>query len=163
MGTNENMIWYVLAALAAALLLGLLLRKKKAAQPADDGEQAPVPVEGSTAFTGRHAGVKYWLYYEGGQARLEIETNGEITAPFTAEHGPGKKDRPGDERDFEVRELFRLGAASVTADKIVSAQFEERTLNANAGTRYAPRPEEAAAHKAVELLKIIHDKSRKPA
>ncbi|MDD2805578.1 MAG: hypothetical protein PHV33_08490 [Elusimicrobiales bacterium] len=157
------MVWYILAALAAGLLIWLVLRGKKAAPPADDGEQSPVPVEGSTAFTGRHGGVKYWLYYEGGQARLEIETDCEMTAPFTAAHGPGKKERPGDERDFEVRELFRLGAVSVTADKIVAAQFEERILNVNAGTRYAPRPEETAAAKAVDLLKAIRDKSLKPA
>jgi len=156
------MTWYVLGAAAAALVIWFFLRRKKAAQPADDGEQAPVPVEGSTAFTGRHGGVKYWVYYEGGQARLEIETDGEIAAPFTAEHGPGKKDRPGDERDLEVRELFRLGAVSVTADKLVAAQFEERVLNVNAGTRYAPRPEETSAHKAVELLRLIRDKSHKP-
>jgi hypothetical protein len=168
MGNDQNLVWLGLCAAGGVLLFLLLrwLRRKPSAPPGEAPEQSPVPVEGSLAFTGRHKGVKYWIYYENNQARLEIETGGEITAPFLADRREGKPKLPGDARDAEVQELLRLGALYVEAaanGNLIAAHFEERYLNANAGTRHAPRPEEDNANKAAELLTALRDKSGAPA
>lgn len=167
MGNNENLIWYALAAAAALLLAAWrFLRGRKAAQPADDGEQAPAPVEGSTACSGRHKGVKYWIYYDDGKARMEIEAGGEVTAPFLADRRESRPVFPGDSRDEEVKELFILRALSVEAvspGNLVAAQFEERVLNINAGTRFAPLPDQGTADKIAGLLIALREKSRAPA
>ncbi|MBI4350371.1 MAG: hypothetical protein HY550_02925 [Elusimicrobia bacterium] len=167
MWTNENIILLVSCA-AAALLALLLLRPRKSAAkaaPADEGERSPVPVEGSTAFTGMHKGVKYWVFFEKDLSRMEIGMGEEVTAPFLSDRRPGTPKLPGDPRDLEVRELFKLRAqyveASVTGN-LIAAQFPDRVLNANAGSPVPPAPDEAAANKVAELLAAIREKSREP-
>lgn len=162
------MLLYGLAAAAAALLFFAwrAWKKRAALPPAEEAEQAPAPVEGSTACAGRHKGVKYWVYYDSGQARLEIEAGGEVAAPFLADRRESKPVFPGDTRDEEVKALFMLRALFVEAvapGNLIAAQFEERVLNINSGTRFAPRPEEETVNKAVDLLIGLRDKSRPPA
>lgn len=168
MGNNEHMFLYALAAAAAALLFFAwrAWKKRTAARPAEEAEQAPVAVEGSTAYTGRHRGVKYWIYYDNAQARVEIEAGGEVTDPFMADRRESKPVFPGDARDEEVKALFILRALFVEAvspGNLVAALFEERVLNLNAGTRFAPRPDEETVNKVADLLIGIRDKSRQPA
>lgn len=165
MWNNENSI---LAGACAAVVLLLLLRRLRKgavkAAPAGEEERAPVLVEGSAAFTGMHKGVKYWIYFDKAQSRLEIEPWEEITAPFLADRRAGAPKMPGDSRDLEVRELFKLRAHYVeaaAAGHLIAAQFPESVLNANAGSTYPPAPAEAAANKVAELLAAIREKSRK--
>jgi hypothetical protein len=161
MGNNEYLIWAAAAA-GAGLLLWKLRKSAPGGKPEDAGEKSPVAVADSTAFTGMHKGVKYWIYFDNSQARMEIETGGEITVPFIADRSSGRPKLPGDARDPEVQELFRLGALNLevaATGSLIAALFEERTLNANAGTRHAIRPEEDMANKVAELLTVIRDKS----
>lgn len=144
------------------MLVTKLRKSEPEAPPAPELEKAPVLVEGSTSFTGIHEGVQYWIYFENGQARVEIEMVEEITAPFMADRRAGKPEMPGDARDHEVAELFGLRALYVEAGAgghLIAAQFKERVLNANVDTALAPCPIEAAANKVVELLAGIREKS----
>jgi len=165
MGNNENIVW---AGLCAAAVLLLLLRRLRngapKAAPGGGEERSPVLVEGSAAFTGMHKGVKYWIYFDKAQSRMEIEPGEEITAPFLADRRAGTPKMPGDSRDMEVRELFKLRAHYVeaaVAGNVIAAQFPDSVLNANAGSTYPPVPAEAAADKVAELLAAIREKSRK--
>ncbi|MDD5208419.1 MAG: hypothetical protein PHV36_03470 [Elusimicrobiales bacterium] len=165
MGKDQIFIW-VAVCFAAALLLVLLkfLRARGKAAPVDDGESPPALIEGTAVFTGRHKGVKYWLYYDNERARLEIEMGEGVASPFIYDRKADKPELPGDARDLEVKELLELRAVYVEAaatGALVAALFPERVLNGNAGRPGGPSPEEAVANKVVELLSAIRDKSRK--
>jgi hypothetical protein len=163
MWNNETIIW-VSAGAAVLLLVALWLRKRAArARPAEAEERAPAPVEGSTAFTGVHKGVKYWVYFENNKARLEIEAGEAVAAPFMADRRAGAPVMPGDARDAEVLELFKLRADYVEASaagNLITAQFPESVINAYAGKPYPPVPDEAASNKAAEQLAGIREKTR---
>lgn len=162
MGNDNYFVWGAAAAAAAALIYALVrLRGRGKKSAAAETERSPVAVEGSSAFTGMHDGVKYWIYFENGEARAEIEAGGGRPAPFIADARKGKAQLPGDGRDGDIRELLRLGALRVEAAEgtgLISAHFPERVLNLNAGTRYAPRADEDNANKAAALLRAVRDK-----
>lgn len=161
MGNNNYIVWVAAAAIAAALVYVVIrLRGRGGKAAAAETERAPVAVEGSSAFAGMRRGVKYWIYFENGEARAELEAAGR-PAPFLADARKGKAQLPGDGRDNDIRELLRLGAVAVEAAEgtgVVSAYFPERVLNLNAGTRYAPRADEDNAARAADLLIAVRDK-----
>lgn len=162
MGENNHLVLTIAAAAAAALAFVLVRRFLAGRRPAPAAaERDPVPVEGSSAFAGMHMGIKYWIYFEDGEARLELESSGAAQPAFAADARNGRAQLPGDDRDQEVRELIRLGALSVEAcaeTGQVLACFPNSVLNMNAGTRFAPRADEENARKAVELLAAVRDK-----
>lgn len=164
MGENNYLV--LGAAAAAVVLAAVLLRRFLAGRrpaPAET-ERDPVPVEGSSAFAGMRRGVKYWIYFEDGEARLELESAVEPLAAFTADARKGRAVLPGDARDHEVRELIRLGALSVEASAEtgqVLARFPENFLNMNSGTRFAPRADSENAGRAADLLIAL--RGRRPA
>lgn len=154
----EYLVW---AALGAAVLLVLVRSfRRPPAPPPSPEEKAPELVDGSPVFTGIHKGVKYWVYLEDGQARLEIEAGHELAKPYVADRRTGPARLAGDPRDVEALELFKLRAVYVeAAGKLVMAQFPDRELNENAATTAAPQPKAGAAARVAELLTAIRDKS----
>ena len=162
MGGDNYFLWALIAALAVAGAWFLARRRAEEGPAAsEEDERSPVPVEGSNAYTGTRKGVKYWVYLEGGSARVEIETGRVKGPPFVSESGPGRAVLPGDARDGDVRDLIRLGAVRVeaaTEADLLSAHFEARALDLNSGTRFGFRPDAHVLGRVVELLIAVRDK-----
>lgn len=165
MGNNDKIL-LGLALLGLLLMLRRSLARYRAkAAVVDEGERSPVLVEGSTAYTGMHKGIKYWIYFDGKKARMEIEVGAEITAPLIADRRSGPAKMPGDARDGDLLELFKLRADYVevgATGNLIAAEFPEMVLNSNSGSTYAASPEEATANKVAGLLAAIREKSRQP-